>query len=81
MIPNRIFWVVSVPVAILLMVFFFTSWPKKIKDHWNTYQQRHEETPVPAYIARPTVMKALGSEALRSIFQRTAKNATQIGSC
>lgn len=73
LIPTRIFWVVSVPIAFILMVFFFTSWPKKIQGRWKAYQQRDEETPVPAYMPRPTPVNPSGSVLKRLKGRRNPK--------
>jgi hypothetical protein len=48
---SRIFWVVSVPVALILFFLFFRP-IKLIKDQWKKYQERHEENPVPPYLRR-----------------------------
>ena len=61
LIPIRIFWVVSVPLAIILMVLFFTSWPGKIQDRLKNRLQRSEESPLPEYMRRPPPVRASGS--------------------
>lgn len=61
LIPIRIFWAVSVPLAIILIVFFFSSWPGKIRDRLKIRLQRSEESPLPAYMRRLTPVGASGS--------------------
>jgi hypothetical protein len=48
---SRIFWVVSVPLALTLFFVFFHP-IKLIKDQLKKYQERHEENKVPAYLRR-----------------------------
>ena len=61
LIPVRIFWAVSVPLAIILMVLFFTSWPGKIRDRLKDRLQHTNESPLPAYMRRQTPVDASSS--------------------
>ena len=77
---DRIFWVVSVPLAILLMIYFFTSWPTKVNDRWKAYQRRHDESPAPAYMHRPTPENVKSSMRERLKFRMKRAGLSHVGS-
>lgn len=51
----------SVPLAMILMALFFTSWPGKIRALLKSRLQRREESPFPEYMRRPAAVGASGS--------------------
>ena len=76
LITIRIFWVVSVPLAMILMVLFFTSWSGKIRDRLKNLVQRREETRFPEYMPRPTSVGASGG-ILKRLRGRKSPNSRE----